>query len=97
MSMMTLDGLYFRVEEAAKYIPDREIRSMAFDFSHLMYECERFLDGDITKEDWNKSLSDFKNKWFGKRNERLAQIIDAAVGELRDELLDMIGESEAGK
>lgn len=97
MSMMTLDGLYFRVEEAAKYIPDREIRSMAFDFSHLMYECERFLDGDTTKEDWNKSLSDFKNKWFGKRNERLAQIIDAAVGELRDELLDMIGESKVSK
>lgn len=97
MSMMTLDGLYFRVEDAAKYIPDREIRSMAFDFSHLMYECERFLDGDTTKEDWQKALSDFKSKWFGKRNERLAQIIDAAVGELRDELLDMIGESEVSK
>jgi hypothetical protein len=60
-----------------------------------MYECERFLDGDISEKDWKESLSDFKNKWFGKRNERLAQIIDAAVGELRDELLDMIGESEA--
>lgn len=97
MSMMTLDGLYFRVEDAAKYIPDREIRSMAFDFSNLMYECERFLDGNITKEDWQKALATFKNKWFGKRNERLAQIIDAAVGELRDELLDMIGKSEVSK
>lgn len=95
--MMTLDSLYFRIEDVAKYIPDREIRSMAFDFSHLMYECERFLDGDISKKDWKESLADFKNKWFGKRNERLMQIIDAAIGELRDELIDMIGESEVSE
>ena len=92
MSGGSMDYLCFKIEEAANHIPDREIRRMALDFADLMHDCEWYIDSDIGEETWNKSLATFKNKWFGKRDERLKEIIDAAISDLRTELLGMIGE-----
>ena len=94
MSGGSMDYLYYKIEDAAKHIPDREIREMAYDFAKLMHDCEWYVDDDIGKETWMKSLNEFKKKWFGKRDERLREIIDSAVGELRSELIDMIGEDK---
>ena len=65
---------------------------MALDFADLMHDCEWYIDDDICEDTWRKSLTKFKSKWFGKRDERLRKIIDAAIAELRTELIEMIGE-----
>lgn len=94
MSGGSMDYLCYKIEEAARQIPDREIKKMAMDFADLMHDCEWYIDSDIGEDTWNTSLAKFKSKWFGKRDERLKEIIESAVAELRTELLTMIGTKE---
>lgn len=94
MSGGSMDYICYKIEEAAMQIPDREIKKMALDFADLMHDCEWYNDSDIGEDTWKASLAKFKSKWFGKRDERLKEIIESAVNELRAELIDMIGEKK---
>ena len=92
MSGGSMDYLYSKIEYAARQIPDKEIRKLAFDFAELMHDCEWYVDCGIGEETWLKTLNTFKQKWFGKRDERLKEIINEEIDSLRTELLTMIGE-----
>ena len=92
MSGGSMDYVCFRIEEQAHVIPDKEIRELAYDFANLMHECEWYTSCDKSKDDWIKAATAFKQKWFGKRDERLKEIIDRECAKLRAELLEMIGE-----
>lgn len=91
MSGGSLDYICWKIEEAACRVDDRELKAMLLDLAKVMHDCEWWLSCDISKEEYQKTLNDFKNKWFGKRDENLKSIINAAVATLREELLDMIG------
>ena len=94
MSGGSMDYLCYKIEEQIPMIRDREIRMLAKDFADLMHDCEWYIDSDIGEDTWKASLAKFKSKWFGKRDERLKEIIDSAIKELRAELIDMIGEKK---
>ena len=94
MSGGSLDYVFFKIEEVACHVPDRELREMTVDFAKLIHDLEWYLSSDISKESWEKSRDHFKKKWFGKRDERLKEIITSATEELKSELLEMIGEQK---
>ena len=94
MSGGSLDYIYCQIENIAYRIPDREIRMMTFDFASMLHDLEWYLSTGYEKDDWQKACDEFKKKWFGNRDERLKQIIDDAVQELRTELIEMIGDKK---
>lgn len=90
MSGGSLDYLYYKIEDAARKIPDREIAAMTIDYAKLMHDIEWYIDDDICKNTLDKSLHAFKKKWFGPRDEHLKELIDDAIHQLKQELYDMI-------
>lgn len=71
---------------------DRELEEMLKDFVDLLHDCEWVHSCDTSDEKYFETVRKFKNKWFGKRDERLKEIVEKSVGELKEELMRMIGE-----
>ena len=94
MSGGSLDYIFYKVEEIAPKIPDRELSEMTKDFAELLHDLEWYDSGDTGYDDWNRARDKFKNKWFGNRNKNLKDIIQKATDELKTELLEMIGDKE---
>ena len=97
MSGGSLDYLYYKVEDASRYIKDREIRALCVDFAKVLHDIEWNLDDDIGDDTLRRSIHDFKKKWFGPRDERLKEFIDDAIHELKQELYDMIEVKDGDK
>lgn len=97
MSGGSFDYIFYKVEEIAPRIPDRELSEMTKDFANLLYDLEWYDSGDTGYDDWNRARDKFKNKWFGSRNKNLKTIIEKATNELKTELLEMIGDEETIK
>lgn len=81
-----------KIEEAAEYARDLEIKELLKDLAEVLHADEYAYDGDISEESYKETLSKFKKKWFkDSRADRLKVIIDDEVDKLRGELYDMIG------
>lgn len=93
MSGGSYDYECYRVEE--EYVGrmyDREMNLLMFDLVKVLHDLEWWQSGDYGEETYQKTLSEFKDKWFdGDRVERLQNIITEATDKLRTELLAMIG------
>jgi len=91
MSGGSLDYVSFKLDEIIEKIPDKELKALTKDFSSLLHELEWYLSGDTDKEQYRQEAIKFKAKWFGKRDERLREIICEECAKLKGELLEMIG------
>lgn len=93
MSGGSYDYECYRVEE--EYVGrmyDREMNLLMLDLVKVLHDLEWWQSGDCGEETYQKTLSEFKDKWFdGDRVERLQNIITEATDKLRMELLAMIG------
>lgn len=94
MSGGSLDYLYYKVEDASRQIQDREISALCVDFAKVLHDVEWYIDCDIGKDTLDKTIRAFKKKWFGPRDERLKEIVDDAIHELKTELYETIGVKE---
>ena len=71
---------------------DEELNMMLKDLVLVLHDLEWWQSGDIGEEDYRKTLNNFKNKWFGNRDERLKEIIESKCKELENHLLNVVGE-----
>lgn len=93
MSGGSMDYIYSRLDaHASGRMKDRELNAMLKDFVEVLHDCEWAYDCDISDEEYFKTVRKFKQKWFGKRDERLKEIIERATQDLKSELLEMIGD-----
>ena len=75
---------------------DIELSDLVYDVFCLFHSADWYKSGDNSEETYRKDVEAFKKKWFkDKRSDRLKEYVDAAVEELRDNLMVMIGEQEA--
>ena len=75
---------------------DIELSDLVYDVFCLIHSAAWYKSGDNSEETYRKDVEAFKKKWFkNKRSDRLKEYVDAAVKELRDKLMVMIGEQEA--
>lgn len=70
---------------------DEELDLMLIDLQQVLHDLEWWQSCDIGEETYRETLNEFKNKWFGKRNERLKEIITTKCNELEKHLLGVIG------
>lgn len=75
---------------------DIELSDLVYDVFCLFHSADWYKSGDNSEETYRNDVEAFKKKWFkDKRSDRLKEYVDAAVEELRDKLMVMIGEQEA--
>lgn len=79
-------------DKAIGRMMDKELEALLKDFIELLHDCEWANDSDISDEQYFETVREFKKKWFGKRDDRLKEIIDSSLEDLRKELYAMIGE-----
>ena len=85
---------YARVEEeyvGAMY--DAELDELIKDLVPVLKAVEWWKSGDTCERTYREKVIKFKKKWLSDdvRTERLGEIINGKVAELREELLKMIG------
>lgn len=75
---------------------DIELSDLVYDVFCLFHSADWYKSGDNSEETYRNDVEAFKQKWFkNERSDRLKEYVDAAVEELRDKLMVMIGEQEA--
>ena len=69
---------------------DDEINLMIKDLCILLKDLEWWQSGDTGEDDYRNSVRLFKARWFGVRDERLKEIVENRIDNLRKELLETI-------
>ena len=69
---------------------DEEINLMIKDLCILLKDLEWWQSGDTGEDDYRNSVRLFKARWFGVRDERLKEIVESRIDNLRKELLETI-------
>lgn len=79
------------LEEVAYNVEDLEIKQLIFDLSQFLHDYDYYKSGDYGYGTYLESLNNFKNKWFRtSKEERLKEIIDERLNDIRDELYNII-------
>lgn len=91
MSGGSMDYFCYRLEEYAEHFHDKEIKALTKDLADLFHDLEWYESGDYGKDTYERSLAEFKNKWFGEnRNERLKEYLNAALDGVKEEINTLI-------
>lgn len=93
MSGGSYNYIYGRIEDdLVGRMFDPELNAMMQDIAHLCYELEWWQSGDISEEQYRKTVDGFKKKWLrGEDCKRLKGIIDEELDKKKHELYKMIG------
>lgn len=73
---------------------DDEISELVWDVLELIRVFDYYSCSDTGRDTYIKRKNAFKKKWFGNRDERLEKIVDKKIEQLREEVNEMIGETE---
>jgi hypothetical protein len=77
----------YRVEE--EYVGrmhDPELDDMMKGLVKVLKDLEWWQSSDIGEEDYRKTVQWFKDKWFGKRDERLRELIKTELSKVQEVL-----------
>jgi hypothetical protein len=92
MSGGSYEYISCKIEKAAEYARDLEIKDLLKDLAEVLHDDEYAYDGDISEKSYKETLSKFKKKWFkDERPDRLKVIVDKEIDNLRQEIYEMIG------
>lgn len=74
---------------------DAEMDDLIKDLCEVLHDLEWWQSCDTSEENYRKTLSTFKQKWFkGDREQRLKGYIDGQIGIVRSQLYSLIGEPQ---
>lgn len=85
MSGGSLDYFFYKLEEHAKDLGDKELNELVADLATLFHDREWYLSGDTGEGNWNESRDAFKAKWFTEhgRQERIEKYLAEFAEEVR--------------
>ncbi len=94
MSGGSMNYVYCQIEEeCVGQMGDRELDDLMKDVAKLVHDREWCLSGDTCEETYQKTVKEFKRKWFkSPRVDRLYGYIDDAFNKTRSDCMAMIGE-----
>ena len=82
------------VDEPYNVMEDDEISELVWDVLELIRVFDYYRCSDTDRDTYIKRKNEFKKKWFGNRKIRLEQIVDKKIEQLKEEVKEMIGETE---
>ena len=86
------DEMFVHSDRPNNVMEDDEISELVWDVLNLIHDLDYYQSGDTCRETYIESKKEFKKKWFGNRSERLEQIVDKKIEQLREEVKEMIGD-----
>lgn len=90
MSGGSYDYTCYRVEEYYDgKMYDPELDEFIKDFVKVLRDLEWWRSCDIGEEDYRKTVQKFKDKWFGKRDERLREMIGNELQKVQEVLKNL--------
>lgn len=81
-------------DEPYNVMEDDEISELVWDVLELIRVFDYYSCSDTDRDTYIKRKNEFKKKWFGNRKIRLEQIVDKKIEQLKEEVKEMIGETE---
>lgn len=66
-------------EEYVGRMFDPELDDMMKDLYQVLRDVEWWQSCDIGEDSYRKTVQEFKDKWFGKRDERLRELVKAEL------------------
>ena len=89
MSGGSMNYFCYTLEEHENRLGDRELNDLVHDLVKVFHDKEWADSGDICDGAYNKTVMEFKQKWFTNdgRNERHDKYIKEAVEGLRNDLM----------
>ena len=91
MSGGQYDYVFCKVREAADYTQDKEIQALINDLADLLHDEEWYMSGDTGREDYRKSLKEFKKKWLHQSsNKNLKKYVIEALNQMKEEIEDIV-------
>lgn len=90
--------IFCRIEEdLVGQMEDKELDDLMRDIAELAHDLEWYHSCDTDKEDYLKSVKNFKQKWFkGDRIERLKGYVDETINDVRSEMYMLLGVEQEG-
>lgn len=74
---------------------DAEMNDLINDLVNVLHDLEWWQSSDICEETYRKTVSDFKQKWFGgNREERLKGYIDENLKQMKKQMYQIVGLEE---
>lgn len=94
MSGGSRDYICYKIEnELCGRMYDDELNDLMEDVSKLAHDVEWLDSADIGSDDYMKTVTEFKQKWFkGDRQTRLKPYIDRQIEDIKKKLYALIGE-----
>ena len=78
-------------DELCGQMYDAELNDLMKDVAKLAHDLEWYDSSDIGEETYQKTITEFKRKWFkAKREDRLKAYVDEAMEKLRSEMYLLI-------
>lgn len=97
MSGGSMNYAYCKLDEVAYEVSDQEIKELLKDLSEVVHNEEWARSGDSSKKVYEKSLVEFKKKWFETdRSKRLKCYVDKTLEEFKEEMYSLIGVEQHG-
>ena len=92
MSGGSMNYIYYQLIEASDMASDKEIKDLLIDLSKVLHDEEWYRSADYGFETYQKTLLEFKRKWFEQpRRDRLQKYIDEALEKQRKEFYTLVG------
>lgn len=70
----------------AGQIGDMELNEMIVDLSDLLHDLEWYVSGDYNEETYRECVQAFKDKWFGKRDLKLRELVVRELDVLKEKI-----------
>lgn len=93
MSGGSLDYFYSEMESKIGCFHDVELDDLVRDMAKLFHDYEWYTSGDTNEGLWRETRDAFKKKWF--RDGARAERIETYLAELKEQVLDSLGLSDA--
>lgn len=83
MSGGSMEYFYCRLEEYSNVLGDKELNDLVKDLVKVFHDKEWFDSADYSEGTYNKTVAEFKAKWFGRSDEeRIKSIVNDKVKEI---------------
>ena len=83
MSGGSMDYFYSRLDEYTNVLGDNELNDLVKDLVKVFHDKEWADSADISHGEYNKTVAEFKSKWFGRTEKsRIDSVVDAKVKEI---------------
>jgi hypothetical protein len=68
---------------------DTELDEMIKDLADVLHDLEWYASSDYSEDIYRKTVQAFKDKWFGKRDERIRDLLIKELDDVKNRIIKL--------